>query len=40
MELDYRVVSEDRDSIKVFLKLQPKQLKERQINIAGPMVSF
>jgi len=39
MELDYKIVSEDKDSIKVFLKLKPKQHKETQINIAGPMVN-
>ncbi len=39
MELDYKVVSEDKDSIKVFLKLKPRQSKESQINIAGNMVN-
>ena len=37
-EFEYRVISEDIDTVTVFLRLKPGQQKEAQKNVAGPMV--
>jgi hypothetical protein len=38
MGLDYKVISEDKDTITVFIKLKAEREKETQKNIAGVMV--
>ena len=37
-EFEYRVISEDIDTVTVFFRLKPGQQKEAQKNVAGPMV--
>ena len=37
-EFEYRVISEDADTVTVFLRLKPGHQKEAQKNVAGPMV--
>ena len=39
MKLDFKPVSEDKETITVYLNIKPKQEKEAQRNIAGPIVS-
>jgi hypothetical protein len=39
MNFDYKVISEDKETITVFLKLKPGNEKEPQKNVAGTMVS-
>lgn len=38
MNFDYKVISEDKETITVFLKLRPGNEKEPQKNVAGTMV--
>ena len=38
MKFDYKVISEDAQTITVFLKIKAQQEKEAQKNVAGDMV--
>jgi hypothetical protein len=40
MKFDYKVVSEDSQTITVFLKIKPQQEKDSQRNVAGEMVKY